>query len=213
MKLLQSHNSIGATNRKFLFPGGWQILLYALVGVILLIVLNIKTAWQYLNDTVLKSEGGLDSIIANHAPNAHRFLNSLSQSVILQFIFWLFVGCAVYILIWFAKNIAVNVLNDIVADKYVHPNSYNRAKYWESIVARKIFFGLSVFLLITYSFAGVKLLRLLAMLCYDKIVKFHASESLPAMLLAIAATTGLIYALILLLHIVVSSWRLIYKDL
>jgi hypothetical protein len=213
MKPIESHNSIGVTNKKFLLPGGWQIFLYTLISTLILIALNIKAAWKYLNDSVLTPEGGLDSIIANQSPGAHKFLNALSQSILLQFVFWLFVGCGVYIFIWFAKNIAINVLNDIVADKYVHPKSYNRAMYWESIIARKIFFGLSVFMLLTYLAASTKLLFLLANLCHDKVITFHASHSIPILALALLATTALVYALILLLHTVVNSWRLIYRDL
>jgi hypothetical protein len=209
----QSYNSIGATNRKFLLPGGWQILLYGLVSALLLIILNIKEAWKYLNNTVLKPDGGLDNVLANQAPGLHKFLNALSQSVLLQFVFWLFVGCAVYIFIWFIKNIAINVLNDIVADKYIHPKGYDRARYWESIFSRKIFFGLSILLLVIYSFASIRLVSLLANLCYDRVVSFHAPKSLPAIILAMLATTVVIYFLILLVHTVVNSWRLIYKDL
>jgi hypothetical protein len=178
MQSLQSHNSIGATDKRFLLPGGWQILLYALISVLLLIAFNLKAAWHYLNNSVLKPEGGLDNILAHQAPGVHKVLNSVSQSILLQFVFWLFVGCAIYIFIWFAKNIAINVLNDIVADNYVHPKSYNRALYWESVIARKIFFGLSVFLLFTYIVVAIKLLSLLANLCYDRVVSFNATQSL-----------------------------------
>jgi hypothetical protein len=93
---IESNNSIGATNKNILIPSGSQLLLYFLMAVVLLVALNIKNAWDYLNKTVLIPEGGIDSIITTHAPSLHKILNSISQSIILQVVFWVFVGCGVY---------------------------------------------------------------------------------------------------------------------
>src|SRR4051812_48340303 len=115
---IQSHNSsnfIGATNKQLLLPSGSQILLYFLVSILILIVLSINKTWDYLNQVVLVPQGGLDSIIAKNFPSVHKFLNYISQSILLQVVFWVTVGCAVYVLIWFAKNIFINIRNDMVA--------------------------------------------------------------------------------------------------
>jgi hypothetical protein len=212
-KSIESSNSIGATNKNFLLPSGAQLLLYVLVAFLLLITLNIGRAWDYLNKIVLKPQGGLDSIIATNAPGFHKILNSLSQSIILQVTFWVFVGCVVYVIIWFVKNIAINLLNDITADQYVHPTTYKSYRFWGSILARRIFFWISAIILVFYLIASIRVIVYLGSLCYKFIVDFHSVRSSLQLLAALAAVTGLIYILVLIVHITVNSWRLMYKDL
>jgi len=204
---------IGSLSKRFLLPSGSQLLLYALIALLLIIILNAGRAWNYLNDTVLKPEGGLDSIIATNAPAIHNVLNSLSQSVILQVVFWVFVGCVVYVIIWFIKNIAINLLNDFAADQYVHPTTYKSTRFWRSVAARRIFFWVSAVVLVLYLIAGTRLLVYLSDLCYRFIVHFHLVQSALQILQVVAAATGLIYILVILVHISVNSWRLMYKDL
>jgi|GEM_PF-2135539 len=212
---IQSNSSakLGTTSKQFLLPSGTQLLLYALISILLLIGLNIGRAWEYLNKTVLKPQGGLDSIIATNAPGLHKILNSFSQSVILQVIFWIFVGCVVYVIIWFIKNIAINLLNDITADQYVHPHNYKRFKFWGSILGRRVFFWVSAVILVFYLIAGTRVLVYMANLCYRFVTNFHPAQSTLQLIEVVAATTGLIYLLVLLIHVATSSWRLMYKDL
>jgi hypothetical protein len=212
-KQIESSNSIGATSRDFLLPGWSQFFLYFLISFLLLIALNIRKAWDYLNQTVLKPEGGLDSIVASKTPGVHKVINSLSQSILLQVVFWVFVGCVVYVIVWIIKNIAINLLNDITADLYVHPASYKRYKFWGSILARRIFFFLSAAMLVIFLTVGGKTLIYLASLSYNAVVYFTAAQSTIDIAESLIATTCLIYIGVLLVHIVMSSWRIMYKDL
>jgi hypothetical protein len=215
MEKIESSSSklIGASNRKFLIPSAGQILLYVLMSTLLLAVLNIGKGWNYLNKTVLKPQGGLDNIIATNSPALHNFINSLSHSIVLQVIFWIFVGCAVYIIIWFVKNIAINMLNDITADQYVHPQHYHRYKFWSGILGRRIFFWISAIILVLYLIAGTRVLVYMASLCYRFAVNFDLAQSSWQLAEIVLATTGLIYLLVILVHITINSWRLMYKDL
>jgi hypothetical protein len=206
-------NSIGATSKSFLVPSGSQIFLYVLISFLLLITLNIGKAWEYLNKAVLKPQGGLDSIVASNAPGLHKILNSLSQSIILQVIFWVLVGCIVYVIIWFVKNIAINLLNDITADQYIHPTTYKRSRFWGSIFARRTFFWISAVLLIVYLSVGTRVLVYLANLCYSAVIDFEKVQSVLDLAGSILAVTCLIYMLVLVVHVTMSSWRLMYKDL
>jgi hypothetical protein len=211
---LQSHNSaIGATSKHFILPSGSQILLYMLISVLLLISLNLKKIWDYLNHTVLVPQGGLDSVIAQNAPGVHKVLSSLSQSIILQVLFWICVGCVIYIFVWFVKNISINLINDMVADNYVHPTAYKRFKYWESLVARKVFFWVIFVVLTLFIITGLRLLTYLANICYTEILNFKTAHSLIVIPESLLATTGLIYIAVLLIHLAVNSWQLISKDL
>jgi hypothetical protein len=215
MENIESTNSkfLGATNKSFLLPSMSQLLLYALIGMLLLIALNVGRAWDYLNKTILKPRGGLDSIISTNAPALHKILNSLSQSIILQVIFWIFVGCVVYVIIWFVKNIAINMLNDITADQYIHPRAYRRTRFWGSILGRRIFFWVSAVILVLYLITSTRLLVYMANLCYRFVVDFQPAQSTLQLIEVVAATTGLIYLLVLIVHVAINSWRLMYKDL
>jgi hypothetical protein len=71
MNQLQSHSSIGATSKRILLPSGWQLLLYMLASCLILFTLNIKTMWRYLNNTVIKPQGGLDQLLADKTPSIH----------------------------------------------------------------------------------------------------------------------------------------------
>jgi hypothetical protein len=208
-----SNNSIGMTSRNVLVPSGSQFLLYFLIGFLLLIILNIKRAWDYLNQVVLKPQGGLDNVIADKSPGIHKLLTSLSQSILLQVVFWVFVGCVVYVIIWFVKNIAINLLNDITADQYVHPKAYKRTKFWGSIFARRTFFWISAGILVVYLAVGARMLVYLAELCYDAITDFAPASSILQIAGSLIAATSAIYICVLLVHIAMNSWQLMYKDL
>jgi hypothetical protein len=208
-----SNDSIGSTNKDILVPSFSQFFLYFLVSLLLLVALNIGKAWDYLNNSVLKPEGGLDSLIATHAPGIHKVLNSLFQSIVLQVIFWVFVGCAVYVILWFVRNIAINLLNDLTADQYVHPAAYKRYKFWSGIIARRTFFWISALILVAYLLVSAKTLLYLANFSYDAVINFQKIQSTIDIAGSLIAVTSMIYILVLLSHIVINSGRLMYKDL
>jgi hypothetical protein len=210
---IESNNSIGMTSRNVLVPSPSQFFLYFLISFLLLIALNIKNAWDYLNQIVLKPQGGLDSIIADKAPGVHNILTSLSQSILLQVIFWVFVGCVVYIIIWFVKNIAINLLNDITADQYIHPSSYKRGKFWGGIFARRIFFWINAAILVVYLAVSARMFVYLADLCYDSVTDFATVQSSLQIVGSLLAATSAIYICVLLVHVTMNSWQLMYKDL
>jgi hypothetical protein len=212
--ITESHNSnIGATSKQFILPSLPQLLLYALIATMVLFVLNARKAWDYLNNTILASQGGATSLIAHNSPAFQKVFDSLSKSIILQVVFWVLIGCLVYIVIWFVRNIAINLLNDFVADNYVHPKSYSRSNYWSSILARKFFFWISTVILFLFTVSGIRLLAYLSSEAYHNIVHFHINSSLPKLIVIELAATGFIYSLILLSHIALNSWRLISRDL
>lgn len=208
-----SSGSIGSTSKQFLLPSIPQLLLYALIGLLILVLLNLAKAWDYLNQNVLMPQGGAESYISQKSPWLYHAINSLSHSIILQVIFWVAVGCIVYIIIWFIRNIGINVLNDIAADNYVHPESYKRSRYWESVLARKIFFGISIILLITFIVSGARLMTSLANTSYRIVTTFHTLHNLLELVGTLLAATCLIYVLVLIAHLSINSWRFIYKDL
>jgi hypothetical protein len=216
-KTLQSYSSsatVGATSKNFLIPTWSQLVLYLLISLLLLTVFNLRQLWEYLNNNILASDGlGLGSVISENASGLHKLLNSLSQSIILQVAFWVCIGSLIYMLIWFVRNVVINILNDVVADSYVHPSSYSRFHYWESIIARKIFFGISLTVLLFYFFAGWRLMSSLAELAYQLFPQFTTPQNLLELTGAVLVTMALVHSFILITHITINSWRFIYRDL
>jgi hypothetical protein len=210
----KSHNSsINTSSKELIFPSGTQILLYMVLAPVLILILNVKRGWDYLNDSVIAPQGGAEKLLTQNRPGLQKALDSIAGSIILQVAFWVVVGCLVYIVIWFVRNIAVNLLNDFVADNYVHPKSYRRLEYWESILARKVFFWISAICSILLTLTGMRLLFYMAKLAYSNTVHFGFPHSLIALIEIELATTGLIYALMLLFRVMLNSWRLISRDL
>jgi len=206
-------NSIGVTSKQFLWPGWSQLLLYVLVSFLLLLVFNVKNAWSYLNNNIIAPQGGLGAILSSNNRLLKHIFNSFSHSIVLQVLFWVAIGCFVYVIIWFIRNIAINIMNDIAADNYVHPATYKRLRFWESILVRKVFSGISIFTLIIYIGASTKMVMYLSGLCFRLVQNFQPIRSLLEIAACVLVTTVLVYILILLTHVAVMSWRLIYRDL
>jgi hypothetical protein len=215
-KTLASQNSVttvGATSRDFLVPSWSQLILYLLISLLLLIIFNLGRFWDYLNLVILAPGEGVDSLLAEHASSLHRIFSVASQSIILQVIFWIGIGSLVYILIWFIRNVVINILNDVVAASYIHPPSFNRFSYWESVIARKVFFGISLAVLMFYLFAGWRLVGSLADLAATEVSKFADLHSMLKLAGIVLIAMALIHSLILIGHITANSWRFIYRDL
>lgn len=213
---IQSHNTktrIGLTGRDYLVPSGSQVLIYALISLLILIGLNLDHIWRYLNDVVLAPQGGLDTFIKDTLPGLHNLLNDLARSTILQVVFWIFIGTAVYVIVWFVRNMFVNLTNDVVADNYLHPTSYNRGNFWASVLGRKVFFGITLLTLVMYLYASFEFLPILANEAYQAIIMFRPFKSVLEIIEATVGVVIWLHLLLLLIHTAMNSWRVINHDL
>ncbi len=208
----KSYNTVvGVTSRQYLLPGMAQVVLYLILSAMVLLALNAHNIWRYISDQILIPQTDLGPSSNNDWIG--RGWHFLTHGVWLQILFWILVGCLVYIFIWFVGNIVANIRNDIVADDYKHPASYNRFKFWESVLARKTFFGVSALLLIIYFVFFIRLASLLAELCYSAVTNFEWATSSKDLLGALISCAVLIYLLVLLAHITANAWRFTFKDL
>jgi hypothetical protein len=212
---IHSYNSsIGPSLQQFLLPSLPKLLLELLIGAFLLTALNIRSIWTYFTSGILATtQFDLGDLINQKARGLHDFLNNISRGRFLQIVFWLFVGCIIYLLIWFIGNLITNVRNDIVADEYMHPAAYNRKNYWESVIARKIFFWCIVVVLIAYISAAFRFCIALAKYCNSALINFSWSRSLVVVVASIVITAILLQLLTILARIVANSWQFIYRDL
>src|SRR3989344_3088959 len=217
MEILQPPSSsyssrFSVSARQFFIPSRAQVFMYILISSLLLVLLNGQTIWSKFK-TNLQTDISFNDVIVGNAPFMQKVIDRLSHSRVPEIIFWLLVGCAVYIIVWFARNITSNIVNDVVADSYLHPSNYDRRLFWQSIIARKTLLFFCVLVLITYIIIGVKFLPIVAKFFYSAIDDFRLSPSVVEILVSIFITTLLLYLFILLTHLTVNLWRLVYRNL
>lgn len=215
MNTIESQSTIiakDATSKQFLRLSISQLLLYLLVSVILLAVLNAKHAWDYLSKNIFSEQGGLGHIVPQTSWLGHT-LNSLAHSAILQIVFWIVIGCLVYVILWFVRNIITNLMNDIAADGYIHPATYRSYLFWRSVLIRKVFSVISLLVWIIYIGIFIRTVMELAKLCHGILTDYITLNNLLELLGAVVLTVGLVYFLVLIARVVIYSWRSIYRDL
>ena len=206
-KNIRSHSTQASNpGRAFWLPDWLQLLLYFFISFLVLVALNSKALWDHLNKDIL-------ALTNENTPGLQSWLAGSSQTKILQFVFWMFIGCTVYVFIWFIGSVFTNIYNDVVVDEYVHPKSFSRKKYWQSILFRKLFWVASLITLVGFILASIKLLPQLGNLALRGVQDFSWQDSSLELLGALAATTAIIYLFVLLAHISLNSWRAINRDL
>lgn len=212
---IQSFNSKNTrlVSRGLLVPNVAQAVFYALIGLLVLAALNGQEIWHYFNHNILSIQSGAGITINENSGFLAQAVNSVSRSRAPQIIFWVFVGCGAYTLVWLTGNIFTNIRNDFVADEYIHPPGYSHAKYWKSVLARKIFFSLTLLLLLIYVYTLVRLFPLLAAACQRAVENFSPTSSLLKLAGALLAATIIIHLFVFMVRLLMNSWKFIFRDL
>jgi hypothetical protein len=195
--------------KSIFLPSGLVFFIYLVVSMLLLALANANNIWHHFSG-YFSHQDGFD--LGSKIP----LINTLSKSYqgrVLQIIFWIIVGIAIYSLFWFLRNIINNIRNDVVAGSYVRPRDYNVSNYWKPILVRKILFGFSLLLLIAYFFMSIRMVLVLGSVCYDYVVKFQPARSSLYILVGILATCLLLHVFIILCKFCARSWQFIYTDL
>lgn len=74
-----------------------------------------------------------------------------SENRALVFLLWFAVGSVVYIIIWLAANIAIDLYNDIViSSAFVHPRSFKQSSFWGAIASRAMLRIAATIILVLY---------------------------------------------------------------
>lgn len=212
MAEIKSHNTSSKDAIKsLLIPTLVEAFFYLFVSVLLLALLKVETIWKSVKDS-LSSTTMSREVVTNNIP-AHSFWQSVSDSRLPQILFWVAVGLLMYGLVWFVWNLSNNVRNDIVADDYVHPRTYNRRRYWQSLIVRKAFFAVSIIVLIIYVIVFFNMFSVMADLCHTAIKEFEPKSSLGVLISSPLVGGLLIHFLVVLGRITLNAWRTIYIDL
>ncbi len=208
---IKSHNSNQFYLVKDLFlPNPFHMLLYLLTSVVVLVALNASKFWDYLTRDYNGQAHSLE--LFGSGEDGSGILGSSTSGRLGQMLVWGLVGVVIYIVIWFLKNIVTNLHNDVIADEYVHPHSYNRTKYWKSVVSRKALFVVIASVLVGYIYLVIQLLPVLISYFYQMVINFNYQNGLYG-LASVASTTLLMHILVSLCRLTISAWRFIYADL
>lgn len=207
---IKSHNS--SSNKfawQFFVPSITEIILYALTSLVILTASNIGAIWDYLSG----SPSGRQYAEELFGQGANEgLLGSSFQGRVSQILVWGLMGVLIYTVVWFLKDIITNLRNDVVADEYVHPRSYDRKGYWKSIALRKTFFVSILAVLAGYIYLCAKLFPIFSSTYLYAITNFSASSLVNAVAV-VAGMAILLHIFVALSRLAINSWQFIHADL
>ncbi|PJE65628.1 hypothetical protein COU91_00625 [Candidatus Saccharibacteria bacterium CG10_big_fil_rev_8_21_14_0_10_47_8] len=209
---LKSHSNPVEAFKSFFVPDLTGAVLYFFGSLVLLGLFNSKALWHWLTGSFVMSGSG-SALPATYTSAIDSFWVFISQSRLLQILFWVFVGIVAYTFVWFIWNVINNLRNDVVAGDYVHPRSYTRISYWRSVLESKVIFTVSVIALLIYFVLFFKLFSVIANLSLSAIENFRLINSLVLLVSSMLAGTFLLYFLVILVRVAKNSWQSIYKGL
>jgi len=209
---IQSSYISAQSIKKFVFPNGFQLLLYFLLSVLIVIFINAKTAWKDLSDSVLLPQNGLHDLV-QPGGTVDMVWRNIANSQLPLIVFWALIGCLIYLFIWFVKSIVTNLQNDMIADLYQHPSTYSRSGFWANVIGHKVLFVTAVLVTIIYIYALFIFLPLVSHQAYRSIKYFESSLDILYVVIIIAGIMLLIHMFLLLIHMILNMWKIIYKDL
>lgn len=209
---LKTHTNTFEVFKNFFIPDPTGVVLYCFSSLVLLGVFNFKALWGFLNGNLVVAG---DTVTLPSAYNSAfgNFWVFITQSRLLQVLFWVFIGTVAYTAVWFVWNVINNLRNDVVAGDYVHPRSYTRVSYWKSVLEGKVIFGLSAVASTIYCVIFLKLFSVLSSLFLSAIENFRPVSSLILIVSSTLAGAFLLYLLVILGRITKNSWQSIYRGL
>ena len=194
--------------RKFFLPNSVQIVAYITFSLAILTLLSAKDYWSYFIKPLLGS-GALD---VSAPGGVQKVFGIIAEGRLAQIVFWAVIGIGTYIFVWFIKNVAFNIYNDLIAGHYVHPN-YTKNSYWRGIIFQKVFFVGALVTLIIYLVTLLRLLPILAKQLYFAVTDFRLIHSVFVAFAVVLGVAILLYLLFILTRITLHALVLIYKGL
>jgi hypothetical protein len=139
--------------------------------------------------------------------NINHSVNILDVSdrfaTILNFGLWMIVGAVIYIIFWLAINIIIDSYNNIVVSQaFVHPNSFQKSRYWFAVVGRIITRTAAGFLCLSLLFYFFKALYPLSLnLIRGSIPNLGSVDGLALLLLVAIGLLAALHLMSILLRL------------
>lgn len=214
-KQIKSGNESAASQvlGSFSRPSLEELLIYLLLGIVFISVLNIRALWEAINNSVQTTYVDTSSLIDEKLLTFGDRLNGLLEGRPGQMLFWAVVGCLIYMLIWLAQNFYINLRNDVVADKYLHPKNYKSTNYWEGVLAHKIFFVSVVVVFFVYIYMSLTIfIPVLSKMFYFATFSFSVPDSVLQLIFIALGSSVLLYTFVFLAKLVAYSWRTVINN-
>lgn len=200
---ISSHQSVS-----FFKPGIAEIILYFLISSILLVLINAGGILKALGGDYIGSPEQLHASFTNLSSGFSSSFTGALGGRLGQIILWAFIGALTYIGLWLAKNILNSFENDVISAHYLHPSSYNRAGYWGSSLAGKLFLAGLILILFGYVFIAVRaILPALGVMAGSAIRHFDWQSSPAYILFALCGMSLVIYIGVILLRLAIHLWK------
>lgn len=213
-KNITSHNTQAGTSfRDFVSIDSPQILLDLTIAILILLSFNVPTLLTRLLGSGDASYTSLGDYVKYLAPWLYNFFDSPFTGRAIQMLLWLFIGCVAYIIIWFFGSFLTSLRNDVVADSYLHPKSYNRPLFWVSVLSPKAVFVCLCTILLVFLYAVPNLLFQLSVLSYESIIDFTFKHSLVYLAGSIVTSVISVHLFFILIKLISRNWKIIYSDL
>lgn len=158
MDELASHSSDQTIAlRQFLIPGWLDAVLYVLVGGVVLTIVNWHSIWAQ-NSSGALPPNALQQLFTERFSSIGGFLGLPIFGKISLLLFWAFIGCLAYMLLWLLQYSLAVIHEDLAETTYIHPGAFSEGGYWRSVIAHNIFLICAVFVSIAYVAAAFKIL-------------------------------------------------------
>lgn len=208
-KILSQSDRINNRLKNFFVPSFAGGILLFLLGTIMLLAYNLSQIINWVGTTYLESADNLNLSINVFSQGLGNSFDAALGGRLGQITVWALIGSLAYIVIWFLKNILNSFENDVIVDRYLHPSTFNRAGYWGSAMAGKVFFGAMVIVLAAYSYLAIKVIMpATTALANTAINDFRLPDSILYIALCIFIPALMLYIWTLAAKIVGHLWKL-----
>jgi len=211
MAKIESQSEKTASDLKdFFVPSLPAGALLFLAGTLLLLAYSTRPIINWAGSRYLQTANQLSLNINILNNGITKSFSSTLGGRLGQIVFWSLIGALAYVALWFLRNIFNSFENDIIIDHYMHPSSFNRAGYWGSTIAGKIFFAVLAVLAVAFGYLSVKVIMPgVAALTSSSVYNFHLPDSLGYLVLSVLISTLVVYILIQLLRTLGRLWKLL----
>jgi len=198
---------------QLLWPDRYLFYLETIVSLCLLILFNGRAFQNFLSSQlgVQITTRDISDVFSEKLSSFFSFFGNSLGGRLPQILVGMLIGSAVYLAFWLINNIATDVRNDIVADSYQHPLSYNRSLYWRFIVTDRLLLVCVVITFLGYLYMFLKLLPVLAKALYIVLQDYSWASGFLEMIAIVAATVILLHGLFVLGRILVNAWRYVFS--
>jgi hypothetical protein len=207
-QILSQNERSRNTLKDFFVPSFAAGFLYVLLGIILLLLYTFSQIIGWFGNDYLDSADKLHESLHVFNTGLARSFDSALGGRLGQVVVWSLLGALCYILIWFVKNMFNSVENDLIVDRYLHPNNYNRSQFLGVAVGELIFFIAMLIVLLIYTFIGLKVvLPAAASLASSAANHFKLPDSALYILLSVLVPIAAIYIWTIFAKLLPRLWQ------